>query len=267
MIIDGKQIASGLLQELVLVRKSFSRLRLGVLMSEGDKTVASFVRIKKAVAATLEVEVICQEIHTNETTAEVIARLEALLPSVDGVVVQLPLPTHIDLDSVLQALPPQFDVDGIGTKGKSLVLSPVPAAMQEILTRSHISLSGKNIVLAGLGRLVGAPTAQWLQNHSIAPVIVTTSEDLIREAPTADIVILGTGTPGLLTPALIQEGVIVLDAGTSETEGRVVGDADPACAIKASLFTPVPGGIGPIAVAMLFKNLLTLAQKKLLPSS
>lgn len=119
---------------------------------------------------------------------------------------------------------------------------------------------GKKATVVGSGRLVGAPAARLLRELG-AEVQVLEKGDSLDVLKDADIIVLGAGEPGLVKPEHLKEGVVLIDAGTSESNGKVAGDADPACAEKAALFTPVPGGVGPIAVAMIFKNLFALAKK------
>jgi len=182
------------------------------------------------------------------------------METTDGVIVQLPFFSHIDLETVLATLNSQWDVDGLGHT--PLVLPPVVVAIDEICRRENIDFSGKAILVAGYGRLVGKPISQWLTSKGLSPSVVTSPEELQGQAPHADVIFLGTGVPHLLKPSMIKEGVIIMDAGTSEDAGKVVGDADPVCAEKASLFTPVPGGIGPITVSAIFKNLFYLMKRK-----
>ena len=145
-------------------------------------------------------------------------------------------------------------------EGRS-VLAPVAGAIEEILERSTIDVRGKKCVVVGAGKLVGAPAAYLMRRLGSDVSVVTLESGSLDELKTADIVILGAGNPGFVTPEMIKEGVVLIDAGTSEQGGKVRGDADPACSEKAALFTPVPGGLGPIAVAMIFKNLLDLIEK------
>ena len=108
---------------------------------------------------------------------------------------------------------------------------------------------------------MGAPAAELLRELGADVAVITASRGSLAALKDADIVVSGAGSPGLLQPEMFKEGVVLIDAGTSEASGRLTGDADPRCAEVASVFTPVPGGAGPIAVAMLFKNLFTLAQR------
>jgi methylenetetrahydrofolate dehydrogenase (NADP+)/methenyltetrahydrofolate cyclohydrolase len=178
-----------------------------------------------------------------------------------GVVVQLPLPPQIDREVVLAAIPVTHDPDGFlyGTD-KLSVLPPVVAAIAQMCHIHEVSVDGKSAVVLGAGRLVGAPAAVWLQAHG-ADVTVLTEHDTLPH-PTlskADIVVSGTGVAHLIQPEHLKEGVLVFDAGTSEDGGELVGDVAPEVAKQAGLFTPVPGGIGPLTVACLLRNTLELA--------
>ncbi|HEV8666956.1 MAG TPA: bifunctional methylenetetrahydrofolate dehydrogenase/methenyltetrahydrofolate cyclohydrolase, partial [Candidatus Paceibacterota bacterium] len=154
-----------------------------------------------------------------------------------------------------------LDVDGI-TDTQKLVRSPVAEAVSEVLVRSNVSVQNKTAVVVGAGKLVGAPVAELLRELGANVSVITQNEGSLLDLKTADIVVLGAGEPGLVSPEMLKEGVVLIDAGTSEASGRLAGDASPACAEVASVFTPVPGGIGPISVAMIFKNLFTLAPIK-----
>jgi methylenetetrahydrofolate dehydrogenase (NADP+)/methenyltetrahydrofolate cyclohydrolase len=188
----------------------------------------------------------------------------------DGLVLQLPLPSQYHLDSVLNLFPLSHDVDVIGNtafqqhkEGMLPFLPPVVGAIAEILHQQNVLLAGRKVLVIGEGRLVGSPAVFWAERLGAQVSVVTKRVGVLADlAPTADVIILGAGSPGLLTPDMIKQGVMIFDAGTSETEGVVKGDADPACADKAMLFTPTPGGIGPITVAKVFENLLTLVDLK-----
>lgn len=246
MIIDGKKIAEEILHQLETERKSFGALSLGVVMEGGDAATESFVKIKTRVATRLGVEVrryAPQDMDraTSECT---------------GLIVQLPLP---DADRLLAAIPADKDVDGLSLH--PLVLPPVAAAIGEIFDRTSVSVSGKKAVVVGAGRLVGIPAAALLRDLGAEVSVVTKTHGSLEDLKGADVIITGVGEPGLIEPSLLKEGVVLIDAGTSEQGGKLAGDATAACAEVASVFTPVPGGVGPIAVAMIFKNLFTLAKK------
>lgn len=255
MIIDGKAIAEDIYAQLAASRF----LLLGVVVGASNPVTDSFVRIKEKAAGRLGISLVRTELPGNATTEDAIAAVAALSQRSDGIIVQLPLPNSIDVEAVLATIPPEKDVDGISSDPR--VLPPVAGAVEEILAQQSIDPRGKYVLIVGHGRLVGKPVAKMLRERGATVVVAEDSINVNTHAPKADIVVLGAGQPGLLRPEYIKEGVVIIDAGTSEVGGKVAGDADPACAAKASVFTPVPGGVGPIAVAMIFKNLSELANQ------
>jgi methylenetetrahydrofolate dehydrogenase (NADP+)/methenyltetrahydrofolate cyclohydrolase len=141
-------------------------------------------------------------------------------------------------------------------------MPPVAAAMKTILERAGIAVKGLRAAVVGNGWLVGEPCAAWLAQQGAAVTVLTRdSADFTSALAAADIIVSGAGSPGLIKPGMVKQGVVIIDAGTSESNGAIVGDADPACADIASVFTPVPGGVGPVAVACLFQNAITLAER------
>ena len=145
-----------------------------------------------------------------------------------------------------------------------MIFSPVVGAIDVIAQAHQISFLNKKVVVVGNGLLVGRPAAEYARAKGARVTMITkdATASLALEIRDADIFILGSGVSGIVTKDMVQEGVIIFDAGTSEDNGKLSGDADPACAEKASLFTPVPGGIGPLTVAVLFHNLVTLVQNR-----
>ncbi len=250
MIIDGKQIAEEIIAALEKERVNFSTLSLAVISEGEDAATESFIKIKSRVATRLNVEV-CRY-----TPAQI---SEALM--CDGIIVQLPIPNAAEM---LATIPPEKDVDAIGggdNPPAGGVRAPVAEAVSEIFVRYGVAAAGKKAVVLGAGKLVGAPVAELLKDLGANVSVITKNEGNLSDLKDADIVVLGAGEPGLVKPEMLKEGVVLIDAGTSEASGRLAGDADPACAQVASIFTPVPGGIGPIAVAMIFKNLFILAKR------
>lgn len=260
MIIDGKAIAESVYADLAIKREGMTHaIKLGIIVGTNDPVIESFIRIKTRAATRLEVEIVRTEIPpVAATTSDVVAALAQLADRVDGIIVQLPLPAQIDTDAVLAAIPSEKDVDGISAS--PIVRSPVAEAIAEILRREHVVVRGKQAVVVGAGRLVGQPCATLLKELGAQVTIINKGEslDVLKDA---DIVILGAGESGFVKPDMIKGGAVLIDAGTSEAGGKIAGDADPECANVVSVFTPVPGGVGPIAVAMIFRNLFTLVQK------
>ena len=261
MIVDGRHIARELSAALT---EAFAALdkeaKLGVLLMDPDFATEKFVGIKKRVALDLGVRLIEERMDKAATTDDVLSALDELSRSSDGVIVQLPLPPHVDTERVIAAIPGSKDVDGIGREAR--VFSPVGEAMREVLARANVAISGKKAVVIGQGRLVGLPAAKWLtEEGALVTTLTEEAGSVADEIGQADIVISGAGRPGLISPAMLKRGVVLLDAGMSEASGKLAGDADPSCAEVASIFTPVPGGIGPLAVVMIFKNLLELVRR------
>lgn len=189
----------------------------------------------------------------------------------DAVIVQLPLGEGFDAHTACDALPITKDADVLSSGARisfergdaGALLPPVVGAVQQLLTKAGYQVAGKRAVVVGEGFLVGAPVAAWLRREG-ADVTVVTKEtpDLFEPLSVADLVVSGAGVPGLITPEVLKQGVVLIDAGTSEVAGELRGDADPACADKCSFFTPVPGGVGPVAVACLFDNVVTLVEAR-----
>jgi methylenetetrahydrofolate dehydrogenase (NADP+)/methenyltetrahydrofolate cyclohydrolase len=263
MIIDGKKIAEEIVQELSQNRNDFPpKLCLGVLMGEEDAASQSFVKIKERVADKLQVVVIRELVSENTNDEQALRALARLVESCAGVIVQMPLPPQIDLNAILEALPAEKDVDAI-TENQRVVRAPVAEAASEVFARAGVAAAGKQAVVVGAGKLVGAPVAELLRELGADVSVITQNQGSLLDLKNADIVVLGAGDPEFVKPEMLKEGVVLIDAGTSEASGRVVGDADPKCAEVASVFTPVPGGMGPIAVAMIFKNFFILAKHSL----
>lgn len=244
-------------------------LRLAIITCAPTAATQKFLALKRARATQLGVELSLHTCAPECTTEEIVAAVHSACAEHDGVVVQLPFPEHIDVVSVLAAVPAAYDVDAIGheaetllAQNESMVLPPVVGAIRAIAEAHDFSFADARVVVVGEGRLVGKPAAVWCK-HQGADVTVVTKEtdDLAAHTATADVLVLGAGVPGLITPDMIKDGVAIFDAGTSEDAGKLVGDADPRCAAHASLFTPVPGGIGPITVSMIFHNLVQLAAR------
>ena len=261
MIVDGQKIAAIRYAEL---KNEVSHLRvkphLTIFTCAPNFETQRYLALKKRRATEVGVATNIIELPSTLTTDEVVQSIQHALMQTDGVVVQLPLPAHLDAEQIVAAIPPTYDVDGMHYDGTAnTMVSPVAAAIAAIAAHYDVLLAGQRVVVVGHGKLVGAPAAGFATNQG-ARVQVVTADTPIEERTAllqaADILILGAGQPHMITPDLIKEGVIIFDAGTSESHGELQGDADPACADKAALFTPVPGGIGPVTIAMLLSNLV-----------
>jgi len=265
MIVDGRAIAEDIYKALVQRRARYGTVKLGIMVVGADPVIESFVRIKTRAAHKLNIEMIRIDLPAESATELVIHEVKKLVEVTDSIIVQLPLPKIVDTNTVLAAIPPEKDVDALNPtipEDKHPVFAPVALAVVEMLQRSRVVIEGARTVVVGAGRLVGAPSAALLRRLGARVSMFTLNEGSIDDLRTADIVVCGAGNPSFIKPEHLKLGVALVDAGASESKGKVVGDADPACATKAAVFTPVPGGVGPVAVAMIFKNLFDLLEKR-----
>lgn len=260
MIIDGKKIRDQIKEEL---KKSFGALgdsvSLGIVLVGEDPASEKFVSLKQRFGEDIGVDVWLKILPETASTERVIHSIENL--ETDGVVVQLPLPEHIDEVAVLASIPKEKDVDVLNGGEFD---APVSGAVFEILNSCEVELSGKSIVVVGEGKLVGLPVIDSLKKRGLdftAVSIETPEEEKLNLIKEADVIISGAGDPHFIKEDMIKKRVVIIDAGTSEKAGKLEGDVDPACVNKASLITPVPGGVGPVTVAILFKNLLKACSK------
>jgi methylenetetrahydrofolate dehydrogenase (NADP+)/methenyltetrahydrofolate cyclohydrolase len=270
MVIDGTTLAKDIKNQLRSELATWPHQpTLGFVRSGDDLVAKKFVGMKAKTAAELGISVVEVLLPSDADTEAAVAAVREVASKTDGVIVQMPLPAgrqglpDIDSGAVIAAIPLNKDVDAMGARSGKLVLTPVVGAIAHILEvyKGQSFVKDKKVVVVGQGKLVGAPAAAWFRAQGAEVSVLARGDDL-GLLTFADIVVLGAGVPGMITPEMLKPGVVLLDAGTSEAGGTLKGDADPSCAEVASLCTPVPGGIGPVAVAMIFKNLLVLAGKK-----
>jgi methylenetetrahydrofolate dehydrogenase (NADP+) / methenyltetrahydrofolate cyclohydrolase len=261
MRIDGKAIANRIYDAIREdIQKSGQTPRLGILTCAPNFETEKYLALKEKKAHEVGIETTVARLDADVTTDLMLTKLASLVNDTDAVVVQLPLPKHIDTDTILQAIPSSHDVDALNP-GTTHVLSPVVGAIAEIMKTYEVPLFERHVVVIGSGKLVGLPASRWFMEHGASVSVVTKDTvDISYYTKNADIIVSGAGVPNLLVPDMVKEGVVILDAGTSEEGGMLKGDAHPDCAAKASLLTPVPGGIGPITIAVLLRNVTILAK-------
>jgi methylenetetrahydrofolate dehydrogenase (NADP+)/methenyltetrahydrofolate cyclohydrolase len=263
MLVDGKAIAADILDTLQANVEDFGRIvTLTAVTCAPNFETKKYLEMKKKRAASVGITLHVVELPEETTTEEMVSIVYKNAQEADGVVVQLPLPEHIDKETVLRAVPVDKDPDvfGYGEK-RDRVLPPVVGAIDVISKLHEIEWKNKKVVVLGQGTLVGKPAARYARKCG-ARVRVYEDGTLDQSSlKTADIIISGIGQAHFIKPDMVQEGVILFDAGTSEDEGVLVGDVHPDTAAKAALLTPVPGGIGPITVAYLLKNVVKLARE------
>lgn len=265
MLLNGREVAASIYEELAPRYAALKRqARLGIVVVGHNPVIESFVRIKVRGAEKLGIAMVRTDLPEDASEADVVAAVKASAEENDAAIAQLPVPQGIDTDAVLSAIPPEKDVDALNpsiSDDARPVHAPVALAVVELLQRGGVEIAGKRTVVVGAGRLVGAPAAWLLKSLGANVTMFTLTEGSIDDLKDADIVVSGAGSPSMIKPEHLKEGVALIDAGTSEQGKKIRGDADPACEAVASVFTPVPGGVGPVAVAMIFRNLLKLLEK------
>ncbi len=266
MILDGRALAKDILVQVKARANALARPPhiVAIVTSETPATKSYLsIKEKRAEDAGCVLEVV--RLPGDASTAAL--RAAVLAVRADAVIVQLPLPENVATVDVCDAIPLSKDADVLSAAARAAfenaegaLLPPVVGAIRKILEFRSVNMAGKRSVVVGGGFLVGAPAARWLKRQGATVEVVTKeSGNLSVALAAADIVVSGAGAPHLITPDMLNDGVVLIDAGTSESGGAIVGDADPACAERCSLFTPVPGGVGPVAVACLFENAVALA--------
>ena len=261
MIIDGRHIAHTMEAELAEQLSHGPQKKVCFIQFGNDPASKKFIEMKSRVALRLGilVDVLQKEdIISTNFALEIVET--AARDSYDGIVVQLPLPVGLDVHAILNAVPAHLDIDVLGDEAKAAgnMIPPVARAVWEILKAQKVDLSDKKIVVVGNGALVGQPVAEMFMQQGRAVAVIdkeTPNDERAEMLASADVIISGVGVPGLIKPDMIKSGVVLIDAGTSESAGKLVGDIDPSCEAVASMMTPVPGGVGPVTVMSLFKNL------------
>lgn len=261
MIIDGKAIAKDILTEVAGRVATLPQVpRLTVFTCAPNFETEKFLALKQKRAKEVGITVTLVTLDATSTTEAVVAAIVSAVSQTDGIIVQLPFPAQVDATAILSAVPASHDVDVLRYAGEETdILPPVVGAIDAIAKHHQVVFAGQSVVVVGQGRLVGKPVALYAATHgAVVTVLKKDSVNAAAVIAAADILILGAGVPGLITAAMVKPGVMVFDAGTTEEGGVLAGDAAAEVAERAALFTPVPGGIGPITIAILLRNLLNL---------
>jgi len=268
---DGKALAARIRAEVAAEVAAFPRaVGIATVLVGDDPASDVYIRMKHK--ATLEVGLEARDLRLPEQTTE--AELLALVrelnadDAVDGILVQLPLPAHIDEGRVIRTVDPLKDVDGFHPVNAGLLLAGTPGhvpgtplGVLELLDEYGVELQGANAVVVGRSDIVGKPAALLLlHRHATVTICHSRTRDLAAETRRADVLVAAVGVPGIVTAAMVQEGAAVVDVGINRTADGLVGDVAPDVAERAGLLTPVPGGVGPMTIAMLLKSTLRAAR-------
>jgi len=272
-IIDGKKISSEIKaeikQEIDKMTEKGERIP-GLAVIIVGNSPASKVYVKSKVKTCATIGIYSEEIVLDEKTSEeeLLNKIENLNKdkNIDGILVQLPLPSHIDEYKVTQVISPTKDVDGFHAEnlgklliGKDTFKSCTPYGVVELLKRTNIEISGKDIVIVGRSNMVGKPLSFMLTNENATVTLChSKTKNLKEKTLVADIIIVGVGKEKFLKEDMVKNGSVVIDVGINRnSHGKLCGDVDyENVAKKTSFITPVPGGVGPMTIAMLMKNTL-----------
>jgi methylenetetrahydrofolate dehydrogenase (NADP+)/methenyltetrahydrofolate cyclohydrolase len=278
-LIDGKALAGRIQEEVASGVEELKREKnivpgLAVILVGDDPASHAYVKMKARACEKVGFYSITHNMPESITQDEIMGTIEMINanPRIDGILVQLPLPRHIDTDVILEAIDPEKDVDGfhpynVGrlTANLDSFVPCTPLGVMKMFEEYGIELRGKDVCVVGASNIVGRPMASLLLNAD-ATVTVTHiyTKDLASHTRKADIVIVGAGVPGLIGEDMVKDGAIVIDIGINRLEdGTLTGDVDfEKVAPKCSFITPVPGGVGPMTIAMLLSNTLDAARKR-----
>jgi methylenetetrahydrofolate dehydrogenase (NADP+)/methenyltetrahydrofolate cyclohydrolase len=276
--IDGKAVAAKLRGEVATAAAALKQRgitpTLAVVLVGDDPASAVYVRSKTKAAREAGVEPRDHKLHASTTQEQLLALVRQLNADrdVDGILVQMPLPSHIDSDAIIRALDPAKDVDGLTAtslgylaQGKPVFVPCTPKGCMRLLREVGVDAAGTRAVVIGRSLLVGKPISLLLQNaNSTVTMCHSRTRDLADEVRRADIVVAAIGKPEMVRGSWIRDGAIVLDVGINRMpDGKLVGDVEfAAAAERARAITPVPGGVGPMTIACLLENTVEAARRR-----
>jgi methylenetetrahydrofolate dehydrogenase (NADP+)/methenyltetrahydrofolate cyclohydrolase len=277
-IIDGKAIAKEVRAEVAAEAEELASggttPGLATVLVGEDPPSQVYVAAKRKACAEAGIRAWDHDLDASTSQDDLLRLIDDLNenPEVHGILVQLPLPGHIDETTIVEAVSPRKDADGFHPynlgrllAGQPMVAPATPAGIQQLLVRSGVDLSGADVVVVGRSNIVGKPLAAMLMQkgtgaNATVTVCHTGTRDLVEHTRRADILVAAIGRPRTVTGPMVRPGAAVIDVGVNRTADGLVGDVDFAAAREiAAAITPVPGGVGPMTIAMLLKNVVSLA--------
>ena len=273
--LDGRLLANQIQEQLKIEIESLPKKpRLAVVFIGNNAASTLYVNMKTRVAEAIGIQTIVHNLAETLSTEEVVHFIHMLNNDfeVDGILVQLPLPKHMDTNAIIESILPEKDADGLTSKnqgglmtGYPTLLPCTPLGCLQLIKSVRPNLDGLNAVVVGRSRLVGRPMAQLLLNENCTVAQAHTyTQNLASICSSADILVSATGVQGLIKGSFVKSGAIVIDVGISKTaDGRIAGDVDAASVLgQAGWLTPVPGGVGPMTVIMLMSNMVNIVKLK-----
>ncbi len=264
-VMDGKALAACVRAEVaVQVEALGAPVGLATVLVGGDPASAIYVRRKHEACQEVGIEAFDHHLPAETSEADLLALVARLNADsrVNGILVQLPLPDHIDEGRVLRAVAPLKDVDGFHPQsagqlylGEPTFVPATPSGVLELLAAYDVPIAGAHAVVVGRSAIVGKPAAHLLlQANATVTICHSRTRDLAAITRQADILVAAVGRPAVITADMVKPGATVIDVGINRTETGIVGDVDPGVAAVAGLLTPVPGGVGPMTIALLLRN-------------
>jgi methylenetetrahydrofolate dehydrogenase (NADP+)/methenyltetrahydrofolate cyclohydrolase len=283
-IIDGKAVAKRIRAECAervedLRRKSGITPGLAVILVGDDPASHLYVGNKVKACASVGIKSQAYRYGRDVDAVTVLAKIHELNADsgIHGILVQLPLPSGVDMPRIISAISVQKDVDGFhlynvgGLVVGNTIFSPcTPYGVMKLLEAEEIPIAGQNVVVVGASNIVGKPMAlMFIQREATVAICHAKTRDLAQLTILADILVVAAGVPNLIVPQMVKRGAVVIDVGINRLpDGRIVGDVDfEGVAEKASFITPVPGGVGPMTVTMLLMNTLSSAERAALAAT
>jgi methylenetetrahydrofolate dehydrogenase (NADP+)/methenyltetrahydrofolate cyclohydrolase len=269
-LMDGKALAARIRGGVAEDVRSLGRLGLATILVGDDPASHVYIRLKHEAAEEAGIEAIDRRLTADVPESELLKMVARLNDddAIDGILVQLPLPEHVDEARVLRAVDPLKDVDGYHPynaghlyAGRPTLVPATPVGIMSLLSEYEIPLVGARAVVVGRSLIVGKPTALLLLNaHATVTVCHSRTADLGSHTREADVLVAAVGIPRVIEPDMVKLGAAVVDVGINRTDAGLVGDVDPAAAERAGFLTPVPGGVGPMTIASLLANTVLAAR-------
>jgi methylenetetrahydrofolate dehydrogenase (NADP+)/methenyltetrahydrofolate cyclohydrolase len=267
---EGPPLARRIREQVAQDVKGLGETGLATIQVGEDEASTIYLRLKHKAAAEVGITSVDRKLPEEITEEELLAEVDALNAdnSIDGILVQLPLPKQLDEAKVIAAVDPVKDVDGFHPfnagqlyLGRPTLVPATPLGVMALLEEYKVPLDGARAVVVGRSTIVGKPVAHLLlQANATVTICHTHTDDLARETLDADVLVVAAGVPEIVTADMVKSGSAVVDVGINRGEDGVVGDVDPDAALHAAFLTPVPGGVGPMTIAMLLQNTVRAAR-------
>src|SRR3954447_26117777 len=269
-LMEGPPLAARIRAEVADQVRELGELGLVTVQVGEDPASTIYLRRKHEAAQAAGITSDDRKLPEDVSEGELLALLAELNAdeAVDGILVQLPLPPHLDEARLIRAIDPVKDVDGLHPfnagqlyLGRPTLVPATPLGMMALLEEHAIPLDGARAVVVGRSDIGGKPVAHLLlQANATVTVYHSHTDDLARQTLDADVLVAAVGRPAVISPYMVKAGAVVLDVGINRTDAGVVGDVDPGAAVVAAFMTPVPGGIGPMTIALLLRNAVRCAR-------